>query len=306
MRIVSMLPSATEILFLLGLGDQVVGVSHECDYPPEARRKPVVIKSVIDPDRQGSAEIDRVVEERLRTGRPIYEIVMDVLRAADPDLIVTQELCDVCAAPVADVQRAVRDLPRNPEVISLTPGLLGDVLEDIERVGEATGRRQEALRVRRELADRVARVEATAGPAAHRPPVFCLEWMDPLYASGHWIPEMVEMAGGVDGLGAKGKPSRKIAWDRVREYGPEVVVLMPCGFDITRTLREIEVVTRRPGWADLPAVRTGRVYAVAGHAYYNRSGPRLVDGLELLGRIIHPDLFGGLPRGGAVKRIERT
>jgi iron complex transport system substrate-binding protein len=288
-----LLPSATEIVYALGLGDQLYGVSHECDYPPEAAAKPTLIRSAFDQSTLSSLEIDHAVMERLRSGEGVYTIDQDLLRQAEPDLILTQELCDVCAVPYSEVKRAVDQLVSQPRLLPLSPSLLGDVLQDISRVGEATGKQEQAESLVRRLRERIDRVTARTSTAAERPFTFCLEWADPLYVAGHWIPEMVEMAGGIDGLGGKGKPSVQIEWERVVSYAPEVVILMPCGFDVERAVREMPLLTRLPGWSDLPAVQRGQVYAVNATAYFSRSGPRLVDGLELLAKILHPELFPG-------------
>jgi iron complex transport system substrate-binding protein len=220
-----LLPSATEIVYALGLGDQLYGVSHECDYPPEAAAKPTLIRSAFDQSSLSSLEIDHAVMERLRSGEGVYTIDQDLLRQAEPDLILTQELCDVCAVPYSEVKRAVDQLVSRPRLLPLSPSLLGDVLQDISRVGEATGREGQAGFLVRCLRERIDRVTARTATAAERPATFCLEWADPLYVAGHWIPEMVEMAGGIDGLGEKGKPSVPIEWGRVVIYAPEVVIL---------------------------------------------------------------------------------
>lgn len=303
MRICSLLPSATEIVYALGLGDQLYGVSHECDYPPEAAAKPTLIRSAFDQSSLSSLEIDHAVMERLRSGEGVYTIDQDLLRQAEPDLILTQELCDVCAVPYSEVKRAVDQLVSQPRLLPLSPSLLGDVLQDISRVGEATGREEQAGFLVRRLRERIDRVTARTATAAERPATFCLEWADPLYVAGHWIPEMVEMAGGIDGLGGKGKPSVPIEWERVVSYAPEVVILMPCGFDVERAVREMPLLTRLPGWLDLPAVQRGQVYAVNATAYFSRSGPRLVDGLELLAKILHPELFPGAIPGEAARPL---
>ena len=303
MRICSLLPSATEIVYALGLGDQLYGVSHECDYPPEAAAKPTLIRSVFDQSTLSSLEIDHAVMERLRGGEGVYTIDQDLLRQAEPDLILTQELCDVCAVPYSEVKRAVDQLVSRPRLLPLSPSLLGDVLQDISRVGEATGKQEQAESLVRRLRERIDRVTARTSTAAERPATFCLEWADPLYVAGHWIPEMVEMAGGIDGLGGKGKPSVPIEWERVVIYAPEVVILMPCGFDVERAVREMPLLTRLPGWLDLPAVQRGQVYAVNATAYFSRSGPRLVDGLELLAKILHPELFPGAIPGEAARPL---
>ncbi len=303
MRICSLLPSATEIAFALGLGDSVVAVTHECDYPPEAKTKQIVVKSSIDAARSGSAEIDETVGKLLRAKKSIYTIDLPRFREANPDLILTQELCDVCAVNYNEVLAASASLARKPEIISLAPALLSDVLRDIELVGKMAGKKREAEIFVAHLQKRIDRVREKASRSDYRPRVACLEWLEPIYNAGHWIPEMVELAGGMDGLGKKGKPSEKIDWDRVVQSAPEVIVLMPCGFEIARTLKELRLLYQLPGWRDLPAVKKGNVFAVNGSAYFNRSGPRLVDGLEILARIIHPEIFPWQTAPEAAQRL---
>jgi iron complex transport system substrate-binding protein len=304
MRICSLLPSATEIAFALGLGDEVVGVTHECDYPPEARKRRVVVKSIIHPDQYSSGEIDRIVRERLREKKSIYTIDVASLQEAKPDFILTQSLCDVCAVDYDEVVQATLSLAREPKIISLAPSRLSDVLRDIERVGEAVGRKTAAEILLRQLKQRIEGVRKKASSSNRRPRVACLEWLDPVYNAGHWVPEMVDLAGGVDGLGKRGEPSKEIGWDAVRAFAPEVLVLMPCGFDIRRTLSETARLHRRHGWSELPAVKNGRVYTVDGSAYFNRSGPRLVDGLEILAQITHPEIFPWQAPPEAAQRLD--
>jgi len=291
MRICSFLPSATEIVYTLGLGDQLYGVTRSCDYPAEALAKPVVVRSILDEEGLTSTDIDRIVKEHARNGQSVYHIDMDALRAAEPDLILTQQLCDVCAVGYDDVLTQVKDLPKKPRVVSLNPTSLGDVLEDMLTVGQVTGTAERAMAAVSALRQRIEAVRQQAAKATVRPRVFCLEWMDPLFVSGHWLPEMVEIAGGIDGVGNDRTPSTQIAWETVREYQPEVVILMPCGADVPKTLSELEYVRVLPGWDELPAVKSGRLYAVNAGAYFSRSGPRLVGGLELLAQIIQPELF---------------
>lgn len=297
MRIVSLLPSATEILFRLGLGDAVVGVSHECDWPPEAASRPVLVKPAVDPGLP-SVEIDRHVSARLRARQGLY--VLDEARLADvkPDLIVTQALCDVCAVKHREVVAAAARLTNRPAVVSLLPSSLADVLGDIRRVGEATGRMREAEREVAALTARIEAVRERAARVAERPVTAAIEWLDPVMIAGHWVPEQIALAGGLDPLGRPGLRSVKVEWERVVAARPDVLALMPCGFDRERTAREAATLTTRSGFAELPAVRAGRVYALNGHAYFNRPGPRLVDGLELLAHLLHPDAFpwpAGLP-----------
>ena len=291
MRVCSLLPGATEIAFALGLGDDVVGVTHECDYPAAARQKPVVVCSLIESHRMTSLEIDRWVSERLRSNKSLYIIDEERLREAAPDVILTQGLCDVCAIDYDEVVTASETLAKKPKIVSLTPNRLTDILDDVARVGEATGQHHKAEQVIRELEQRISAVRNRAAQLSARPRVACLEWFDPIYAAGHWVPEMVELAGGRDVLGQKGEPSTKIDWHKVVEVAPDVIVLMPCGFDVSQTLRGAPVLKLLEGWRDLPAVKAGNVFAANGHAFFSRPGPRLIDGLELLAHIIHPEIF---------------
>lgn len=300
MKIVSLLPSATEIVYLLGRGDQLAGVSHECDFPALALSKPKIVRPLFEGSELRSREIDLRVRAALERGETIYQIDLEALRTADPDLILTQELCDVCAAPHQDVLDIVSKLSRKPRILSLDPKSLGDVLKDVGRVGEATGCPREAEDVVSALQKRIETIAAGAAKAAGRPTVVCLEWLDPLMASGHWVPELVGLAGGRELLGNSGAPARRVPWEQVLTSAPEILILMPCGFAVDRVLDEIDLLTRLPGWEGLPAVQRGRVFAVDGHAYYSRPGPRLVDGLEILAHLVHPELFPGpIPEGSA-------
>jgi iron complex transport system substrate-binding protein len=290
MRICSLLPSATEIAFALGLDDEIVGVTHECDYPPAARTKPVVVYSVIDPNRIDSKEIDQEVTEHLRSGASLYTIDSRRLQEARPDIILTQALCDVCALDYNYVVTTSQTLEVEPKIVALNPHLLADVFADVRLVGSVTGKSAQAESLVSTLQARVAEIKRKT-IAAERPRVACIEWLDPVFSAGHWIPEMVELAGGRNGLAEKGQTSQRIDWHTVVEFDPDVVVLMPCGFDVARTLREAGSLTRKPGWNKLAAVKGGRVFAANGSAYFSRSGPRLVDGLEILAHIIHPEIF---------------
>ncbi len=290
MRICSLLPGATEIAYLLGLGDQIVGVTHECDYPHEAKQKPVVVRSVIDSSQLSCPEIDRRVGELLQAGRGLYSIDEAAFLASGPDVILTQGLCDVCALDYDDVVKAAQRLPRMPAILSLNPHSLSDVLEDISRVGAATGRETAADDLVQDLRRRID--EVGIREPEYRPRVVCLEWFEPLYVAGHWVPELVTLAGGFDPLGRKGEPSFKIEWQSVLDAKPDVILLMPCGFDVRRAVKESTPLRNLNGWNDLPAVKTGNVYALNGSAYFSRPGPRLVNGLEILARIIRPEQAG--------------
>jgi iron complex transport system substrate-binding protein len=291
MKICSLLPSATEILFALGLGDEVAGVSHECDFPPEARTRPVLIKSRIT-HTDSAAAIDRQVREFLARGESLYSVDFEMLRAIEPDLIVTQDLCHVCAATPDDLGAALAHLKRAPRVLTLNPHSLADVCADIRAVGEATGSTTKAQRLVAEFEDGVAAVEQrTAGLG--RPRVLCLEWLDPPYVAGHWVPEMVARAGGIDVLGQAGKPSFRVDWDAVMTARPEVMIVMPCGYSLASAQEEFRNLALPGGGSDLPAVKDGRVFVVEASGYFSRPGPRLPDGLAILANAIHstPQIF---------------
>lgn len=288
MRICSLLPSATEILFALGLGDSVAGVTHECDYPPAAATRPVVVRPRVDA-AASPAEVDRAVNEFAARGESIYRVDAGLLRAIEPDLILTQDLCHVCAASPDDLAAALAGMRHEPHVLALTPHTLAEVWDDIRKVGAATGYASRAEEVVAALERRVKAVEAAVANPATRPLVACLEWLDPPFCAGHWVPEMVERAGGHDVIGIAGKPSFRIEWEQVLDAAPDLIVVMPCGYNIARTVEEIEKLPRPAGWEQIPAVRAGRAFAVDANAYFSRPGPRLADGVALLAQLIHPE-----------------
>ena len=295
MRIVSLLPAATEICYALGLGENVVGVSPECDHPAAARTKPIVSRALLPYDGKSSGETSRMVGERLAAGGGLYQVDAEALGSADPDLILTQGLCDVCAPTLGDVEDVARDLPRTPEIVSLDPHSLADVLADIVRVGRMCDMEAHAAEVVDGLRLRIEDVRGRASRTDDRPRTLCVEWLDPLFIAGHWVPEMVDLAGGVDVLGRPGEKSRRVASDDIVEASPEAAVLMPCGFDLERTRTEGGMVTGARWWSLLPASKNRRTWVVDGSSYFNRPGPRLVDGLEILAHILHPDLFPRRP-----------
>jgi iron complex transport system substrate-binding protein len=303
-RIASLLPSATEIVYAIGLGDDVVAVTHECDFPDEASSKTHVTRSLLAPELP-SAEIDRAVVESTQDAHSIYELDIETLVGLQPDLIITQDLCEVCAVPRSAVDEAVALLEPAARVLSLDPNTLDEVLESIALVGEAAGRANEAKRTIDALRQRIDAVQRAVESTTSLPRVFCCEWLDPVFCGGHWVPELVRLAGGVDGIGKEAKPSFRIEWDAVLDYQPEVIVLMPCGFDGAQAAERIDELARRPGWSDLPAVRDGQVFAVNASAYFSRPGPRLVDGLEILARILHPEAFPKPAPSGAILRLAR-
>jgi iron complex transport system substrate-binding protein len=305
MRIASLLPSATEILCALGLADDIVGVSHECDYPREIVGRPVLTAPKLDP-RGTSAEIDAAVRTLVRDGLSVYRIEEDALRAARPDLIVTQQQCEVCAVSFGEVERAARTLLDAPAaIVSLEPNRLDDVLADFSRVAEAAGVAEAGTRLVAASRERLERIRRAVAPARSRPRVACIEWLEPLMVAGNWLPEMVELGGGRYHLVAAGAHSPAIAWEVLVAAQPDVVIVMPCGFGLAQTRRELPALVARPEWQALPAVRNGRAYTIDGNAYVNRPGPRIVDSLELLASLLHPDRFPASYPEHVVTRVAR-
>ncbi|HEY7934102.1 MAG TPA: cobalamin-binding protein [Solirubrobacteraceae bacterium] len=290
MRIVSLVPHATELLFALGLGEQLVAVTHECDYPPAALELERVTGDVLA-EGLSAPEIDAAVRERTLQGEAIYELDEELLREIEPQLIVTQALCPVCAVSYEDVAKLADTLPSKPRVIALDPKTLGETLDDVRTLAQATDRRQRALELVNEIAGRIDRVRL-AVRGAPRPRVAAIEWLDPVYVAGHWTPQMIEIAGGEDVLGLPGEHSRVVSWEELAIGKPEVVVVMPCGYDAPRALGEALRYSE-----ELAMLGAARVVAVNASAYFSRPGPRLVDGLELLGHIFHPQLVKEVPAG---------
>jgi iron complex transport system substrate-binding protein len=282
MRIVSLVPHATELLFALGAGADVVGVTHECDFPPAAQARRLLTRDVLA-GVLGAEEIDAAVRERTLAGEAIYELDRDALAALEPELIVTQALCPVCAVSYEEVAEVAKTLPSCPRVIALDPKTLGETLDDARTVAQATGRREQGEALVAEVAARVERVElAVRGQARVR--VAALEWLDPVYVAGHWTPELIELAGGEDVLGVAGGPSRTVSWEQVAAARPEVVVAMPCGYDERRAHEEASAYAR-----ELAGVGARRIVAVNASAYFSRPGPRLIEGVELLAHVLHPE-----------------
>jgi iron complex transport system substrate-binding protein len=306
-RIVSLLPSATEIVFALGLGDELVGVTHECDYPPEARRLPVVTRSVHDLTGASSRHINDLVEESMRSHTALYELDEAALAASAPDLILTQELCRVCAVGYEQVNEVARRLEGDVTVLSLEPVSVEGIFNAIQAVGAMTEAEDAAVDVVEDLRERLRRVsEIVQGrrDGGFAPPrVAAIEWLDPPFACGTWVPEQVRLAGGWELLGAEGGRSVETTWAAVREVDPEIVVLMPCGFDLARTVEEWQRLPRPDGWAELRAAREGRVFATDGSAYFSRPGPRVMDGIELLAELIDPAAFDGMAPEGSWARL---
>ena len=296
-RIVSFLPSATEIACALGLADSLVGITHECDYPPEVRSKPVVVRNVLPIERMSQSEIDQAVAERMREGQSLYQIDEELLRTLAPDLILTQNLCQVCAPSGNEVSQVIKTLGRTPEILWLTPQSLSEIFDNVRDLGAATGRTAEAEQLVASCEARLKRLADRLEGVAERPRVFCMEWLDPVFASGHWVPELVKLAGGVDVLGSERGESVRVSWEEVVAAAPEVLVIMPCGFNLEQTMKQIWSVfgfqksEAARQFFELPAVRNDRVYAVDANSYFARPGPRVVEGAELLAHLIHPELF---------------
>jgi iron complex transport system substrate-binding protein len=289
LRIISFLPAATEMMFALGLGDKLVGVSHECDFPAAARDKPIVVRNALHMEGMTSGEIDAAVSECIRSGQSLYVVDEDLLEQLAPTHILTQALCHVCAPSGNEITRALQALPHQPEVVWFTPHCLADIFENLRELGEITGRLAEADRFIASARDRLRQVaEAVHGAPPRR--VLCLEWTEPYYCCGHWVPEMIELAGGQDSLGRKGVDSVRIPWEEIAESAPEILIVSPCGYDTKKALVLTQQLLQVPGWADLPAVRQDRVFAVDANAYFARPGPRLVDGVELLAHLLHPEI----------------
>ena len=301
MRVASLLPSATEVVHFAGAGESLVGVTHECDYPPGIGRLPRLTSSKLD-HSMTSAEIDAAIGTHLTDTGSIYALDADLLAELAPDLILTQGLCDVCAVSMNLVENAASKLKETPGILSLNPASLGDVLEDAARVGEVLGRGCETRQKVAALRERLARVqEAVEG--LPRPHVGCIEWLDPPFSAGHWVPEMVRLAGGEEIFARAGEPSARLSWDEVFEAAPEALVLMPCGFGVERTIHEARALPELPGWGELPVVKNGRVWAVDANSYFSRPAPRLVEGVEILARILHPDALPGEPEADQVLSI---
>lgn len=306
-RIVSLLPAATEIATALGLLDQVVGVSHECDFPAEANARPRVTHCAVHDTGLTSGEIDQWVRRALRDNGTIYTIDELLLRQLRPDVILTQKLCDVCAVGYGTVARLAETLPGPPKVVNLEPTSLSDIFDDIRRVAEACGVPERARGIITRLSERVEAVQVRAGRISNRPRCFLMEWVDPPFCSGHWGPELVEIAGGQDLLGRRHQPSAQVDWREVVDTRPEIIVLALCGYDINRARRDYELLRSLPDFDSLPAAHDGEIYLVNASAYFARPGPRIVDSLEILAGILHarefPEFASRGPEDPRVVRI---
>jgi iron complex transport system substrate-binding protein len=292
MRIVSLLPSATEILFALGLDAEVVGVSYDCDFPPQVNDRRVVVDSRIPPGMT-SLEIDQQVREHVERGESLYTVNADELRNLAPDLVVTQDLCLVCAASPDDLAAVLANFDKRPKVLSLNPRNLGDVWDDISKVAHETSRENTATKLLAEVEQRLHALKLQVEKKSWRPRVAFLEWLDPFYVGGHWVPEMIELAGGEDVFGRAGAPSFRVELKDIVAAAPDIIVVAPCGYDAEQVRKEYCSMTFPPEWDAIPAVRDGRVYAFEANAYASRPGPRLVTGVEALAKIFHPEIVVG-------------
>ncbi len=297
MRIVSLLPSATEILFALGFDREVIGVSHECDFPEQARSKRVVIQSRI-PHDAAPAEIDRLVREYVSRGESLYEVDAQALEELAPDLIITQDLCHVCAASPDDLGAALARFAERPEVLCLNPQDLGDVWRDILWVGEETRRGRAAEALLEQIGERLAGLEESIAQTSERPRVAFLEWLQPFYVGGHWVPEMIALAGGHDVLGCTHTPSFRVTLEEIVAAAPDIILISPCGYSAQRARNEYLSMSHTDEWNAIPAVRSGRVHALEANSYFSRPGPRLVTGIEALAGVFHP----GMPVGEDAQR----
>lgn len=290
-RIVTLLPSATEVVAALGLGDQLVGISHECDYPSRVvAGKPVVTRSAI-PHGLTAQEIDRVVSERIHRGESLYTLNFELLESLQPDVIITQELCEVCAVSAPIVRDAICRLSSAPQLISLEPTNISEIFETLRTVANAVGVPERAEKTIAEFNARLVQFEKRLRRAVVRPRVYVMEWLLPPFSAGHWVPEMVEYAGGIEMLGQAGETSRRLEWESILRAQPEYLFLMPCGYNVEMIERELAATRFPPEWWEIPAVQSGNVFAVNANSYFSRPAPRVVQGIEILAGVLHPDLF---------------
>lgn len=301
MKICSLIPGATEVIAALGLEDQLVGISHECDFPPSIRRVPVMIEPLVEAEHTTSNGIDQRVKELIETGQQLYRLKDDAFRHARPDLILAQDLCHVCSVTPDQLTRAMHSLPHRPKLLILSPTTLRDMIHDIERIASAVGAVSKGNALAADLRGRLERIRLRTEKVAVRPRVVCLEWLDPLYVAGHWVPEMVDLAGGHNVLGSKDQPSYQTTWDEVDAAQPDVIIVMPCGYSVDRTLNELRQVESLQALWQRAQTSWSNIYLVDAGAYFSRPGPRLIDGVELLAAIFHPAQDHPLDRSQAIK-----
>lgn len=303
MRICSLLPSATEVIAALGLSEELVGISHECDYPPSVGNVPIMVEPMIPPHGLTSAEIDRQVAQLVTSGQRLYRLNHNRLCDSRPDLILSQDLCHVCAVTPDQLHEAIRAMPHQPTVLTLNPGTVHDVIDDVVRIGDAAGRSTEGHRLASQLRERLEAVRTRVQGLSHRPRVVCIEWLSPLYIAGHWVPEMVQLAGGQDVLAQPGTPSRVVTWDDIVAASPDLLIVMPCGFSVERTRTELSQLMQQPGQWPIPSKLRANTFLVDASSYFSRPGPRLIDGIELLAAILHPSDHDPI-HGSMASRLE--
>jgi iron complex transport system substrate-binding protein len=304
MRIVSFLPSATEMVCALGLSDQLVGITHECDYPPQVQDKPIVVTSVLPLETMTQREIDEAVAARLRSGQSLYQVDERLLDDLQPDIILTQDLCQVCAPSGNELSQALKVMSKKPEILWMTPKSISGIEENIRALGKATGLDRRAEELIAHGRARLDNIAAQTRLMPIRPRVFCMEWLDPIYCSGHWVPELVRIAGGLDALGREGSDSVRIPWDDVRNWDPEFLIVIPCGFHIDKVIEQTPKLCEYDGWPDVAAVRLRQVYAIDANSYFARPGPRIIDGAELLAHLFYPATFSWTGPSTAYMRLE--
>lgn len=302
LRIASFLPSATEMVCALGLGDNLVGVSHECDYPPEVKEKPIVVKCAMDLTSLNLEQIDKAVSERVGQGGSVYAVDEEAIRKVSPNLIVTQDLCQVCAPSGNEATQVFKTLVPKPEFLWQTPHSMENVFQDLLALGEKTGTKERAEQLVKEARQKIERVKTTTAQL-RMVKVFFLEWVDPIYCGGHWVPEMIGWAGGTDEISKPNVDSVRISWEEVVRFNPEVLVVSPCGFGTQEALKQAALLKSRPGWEKLAAVQKGRVYAVDANSYFARPALRLATGVEILGHLIHPE---AIPWNGPSQAFARA
>jgi iron complex transport system substrate-binding protein len=303
LRLISFLPSATEMVFALGLGERLVGVSNECDFPVAAKTKPVVVKPVLALEKMSLCEIDAAVAKRIGSGQNLYQVDERLLEQLAPTHILTQALCQVCAPSGKEITRALAALPAKPQILWFTPHSIAEIFSNLRELGTVTGRLARAEELNAAAHARLQNVIEVTKKTPRRPRVLCLEWIDPYYCCGHWVPEMVELAGGEDVLGRKGADSVRISWADIAASSPEILIVSPCGFGLEEAAEQAKHLLQQPGWNDLPAALNDRVFAVDANAYFARPGPRVVDGVELLAHLIHPELWDWRGNQNAFRQI---
>jgi iron complex transport system substrate-binding protein len=303
LRLISFLPAATEMVFALGLGERLVGVSYECDFPTAAKTKSVVVKPALPLEKMSLREIDSAVAERVGSGRSLYQVDERLLEQLAPTHILTQALCQACAPSGNEISRALAALPVKPKILWFTPHSIAEIFDNICELGAATGRLVQAEELHAAAHARLQNVVELTKKTPRRPRVLCLEWIDPYYCCGHWVPEMVELAGGEDALGRKVADSVRISWTDIAALSPEILIVSPCGFGVEEAVEQAKQLLQQRSWNDLPAILNDRVFAVNANAYFSRPGPRVVDGVELLAHLIHPELCDWRGSWNAFRRI---